>query len=59
MPSSKLDIFVIVAIFLIVIGIVVASCSKDDTVSASEMYEKCLTVSPDSTNCEQNVIIYQ
>ena len=59
MPSSKIDMYVVIAIFLIVVGIVIASCSADDTVSASQMYEKCLTVNADSTNCEQNVIIYK
>ena len=59
MPTSKVDIFVVIGIFLIVIGIVLASCSKDDTVSASQMYEKCLTVNADSTSCEQNVTIYK
>lgn len=59
MPSSKIDIYVVIAIFLIVVGIVIVSCSTEDTVSASQMYEKCITVNADSTNCEQNIIIYK
>lgn len=60
MLKSKADIFVILAIFVFVISLMIFGCSKDDTVSASEMYQKCATVNDENPElCEQSFTVYQ
>lgn len=53
MLKSKADIFVILAIFVFVISLMIFGCSTDDTVSATEMYQKCATVNEENPElCE-------
>lgn len=60
MLKSKTDIFVILAIFVFVISLMIFGCSKDDTVSASEMYQKCATVNDENPElCDQSFTVYQ
>lgn len=60
MLKSKADIFVILAIFVFVISLMLFGCSTDDTVSASEMYQKCATVNDENPElCEQTFTVYQ
>ncbi len=60
MLKTKADIFVILAIFVFVISLMLFGCSTDDTVSASEMYQKCATVNDENPElCEQTFTVYQ
>lgn len=60
MLKSKADIFVIFGIFVFVISLMIFGCSKDDTVSASEMYQKCATVNDENPElCDQTFTVYQ
>lgn len=60
MLKSKADIFVILAIFVFVISLMIFGCSTDDTVSATEMYQKCITVNEENPElCDQTVTVYQ
>lgn len=59
--KSKSDIItiVIIAILVIVLSCVYA-CGSDDTVSASEMYQKCADLNQDNPEeCEQTFTVYQ
>lgn len=60
MLKSKADIFVILAIFVFVISLMIFGCSTDDTVSASEIYQKCATVNDENPElCDQTFTVYQ
>ena len=60
MLKSKADIFVILAIFVFVISLMIFGCSTDDTVSASEIYQKCATVNDENPElCGQTFTVYQ
>ena len=60
MLKSKADIFVILAIFVFVISLMIFGCSTDDTVSATEMYQKCATVNEvNPVLCDQTFTVYQ
>lgn len=59
--KSKTDIItiVIIAILVIVLSCVYA-CGSDDTVSTSEMYQKCADLNQDNPEeCEQTFTVYQ
>lgn len=60
MLKSKADIFVILAIFVFVISLMIFGCSTYDTVSATEMYQKCATVNDENPElCDQTFTVYQ
>ena len=60
MLKSKADIFVILTIFVFVISLMIFGCSTDDTVSATEMYQKCATVNDENPElCDQTFTVYQ
>lgn len=60
MLKSKVDIFVILAISAFVISLMIFGCSTDDTVSATEMYQKCVTVNEENPElCDQTFTVYQ
>lgn len=60
MLRSNADIFVILGIFIFVISLMIFGCSKEDTVSASEIYQKCATVNEENPEeCDQSFTIYQ
>ena len=59
--KSKTDIITIVFIALMVIVLsCIYACSSDDTVSTSEMYQKCAYLNQDNPEeCEQTFTVYQ
>lgn len=60
MLKSKADIFVILAIFVFVISLMIFGCSTDDTVSATEMYQECITVNEENPElCDQTFTVYR
>lgn len=60
MLKSKADIYVILGIFVFVISLMIFGCSTDDTISATEMYQKCATVNEENPElCDQTFTVYQ
>jgi hypothetical protein len=59
--KSKTDIITIILIAIIVVVLsCVYACGSDDTVSTSEMYQKCVDVNKDNPEeCEQTFTVYQ
>ena len=59
--KSKTDIITILLIAAMVIVIsCLYACGSDDTVSTSEMYQKCADLNQDNPEeCEQTFTVYQ
>ena len=60
MQASKIDRIIISALFIFVFGLMLFGCNNEETVSANEMYEKCITVNEENPDiCDKEFTIYK
>jgi hypothetical protein len=60
MQATKIDIFIIIGLFVLVFSLMINGCNSGDTVSAGDMYQKCAEVNEDNPEeCDQSFTVYQ
>ena len=58
MQVTKFEWIFIGALLIAVFGIMLHGCSGDATAPTSEMYQKCIETTSDSTECDKEYTVY-